>query len=413
MEIVYSRNRQGLPLPELDALGQEITALAQADESGVPPLVDAILRGAATLGASDVHIESRRDDVSVRYRVDGQLIPVTAIPKRLGDCVFARLKLMSKVVTYRKRSPQDGRVADDAGGALRAAFMPTLHGEKVVLRLPGSSAPLQLDELGLPSEDLARLRQVLDRSHGTIFFTGPCSSGKSTSIYASLRYLLANSGLPPNIATLEDPIEQEIEGINQTQVDTAGGLTFLSGLRTLLRQDPNVLVVGEVRDEETAQTVVQAGLSGHLVISTIHSGTSAQVFARLLHMGIEPFLLASAITGVVAQRLVRRLCPACRQPRPLTPVESRIYFSDCDPPPHVFQPSGCPECNQTGYRGRMAVFEIAVPDDALREAVLNRAPTAELHRISVAAGMTPLLRAAAGRLRSGDTSIEEIGRVIA
>ena len=169
---------------------------------------------------------------------------------------------------------------------------------------------------GSPPGDLARLRHVLDRSHGTIFFTGPCSSGKSTSIYAALRYLLASSTLPPNIATLEDPIEQEIEGANQTQIDPAGGLDFLSGLRTLLRQDPNVLVVGEVRDEETAQTVVQAGLSGHMVISTIHSGTAAQVFARLLHMGIEPFLLASAITGVVAQRLVRGCVPrAARRAR--------------------------------------------------------------------------------------------------
>ena len=266
-----------------------------------------------------------------------------------------------------------------------------------------------------PYNLLAGIRSLFDFSYsyprGLILHTGVVGSGKTTLIASELDYL--SEKMNGAVYTLEDPIEQEIEGVNQTQIDTAGGLTFLSGLRTLLRQDPNVLVVGEVRDEETAQTLVQAGLSGNLAISTIHSGTAAQVFARLLHMGIEPFLLASAITGVVAQRLVRRLCRACRRPRPLASVESRIYFEEGRSPSEVFEPAGCPDCDHTGYRGRMAVFEVAVPDEALREAILNRAPTAELHRVCVAAGMTPLLQAAAGHLRSGNTSIQEIGRVIA
>ena len=390
-----------------------IETLGSGSEDSVPQLVDVILDGAAALGASDIHIETVADGVLVRYRVDGHLILAGRIPADRGSNVFARLKLLSRVVTYRKRGPQDGRVAESAGGALRAAFMPTLHGEKAVLRLANVSAPRQVDELGFLAPDLQRLKNVLRTAQGTIFFTGPCSSGKSTSIYAVLRHLLANSPLTPNIASLEDPIEQEIDGVNQTQIDPVGGLTFLSGLRTLLRMDPNVLVVGEVRDEETANTIIQAGLSGHLVITTIHGGSAAQVIARLLHMHIEPFLVASAISAVVAQRLVRKLCEGCKQPREITAAESKLFFGSGESTPdQVYAAQGCLACNGIGYSGRTAVFELAVPDEALREAVLRVAPTAELHAIAERAGMIPLIRSAGEKLRRGETTVEELTRVI-
>lgn len=397
----------------LDPVRASIEALAAKDEESVPKLVDTILESGAAAGASDIHIESRANDVLVRFRMDGQLVPIAAIPRDRASNVFARLKLLSRVVTYKKRSPQDGRLAGQEGsGALRAAFMPTLHGEKAVLRLPISEAPLHLEDLGLPETELARLQKVLRLAQGTILLTGPCSSGKSTSIYALLRHLLASSPIAPNIASLEDPIEQEIEGVNQTQVDLSGGLTFLTGLRTLLRMDPNVIVVGEIRDEETAHTVIQAGLSGHLVISTVHGGSSAQVYARLLHMNMEPFLVASSLNAIVAQRLLRSLCLSCRQPRMLTDVESEFYFKNTNAPEHVWSAVGCAECGGTGYSGRTAVFEIAVPGEEVREAVMRSAPTAELHRLCMAAGMVPLVQAGALKAASGETSMEEIARVI-
>jgi general secretion pathway protein E len=265
----------------------------------------------------------------------------------------------------------------------------------------------------MSAHDLERLKQILLLAQGAIFFTGPSSSGKSTSIYAALRFLLANSSLPPNIATLEDPVEQELDGVNQTQIDPVGGLTFAIGLRTLLRMDPNVIVVGEVRDEETAQTAVQAGLSGHLVISTIHSGTAAQVFARLLHMRIEPFLLSSSVAAVVAQRLVRRLCVACRRERAVSAAEARRCFGEVAPPDRVFSAGGgCPQCNGTGHSGRAALFELAIPDDAMREGLLENASTAQLQKLAVSAGMTPLRHAAAEAVCSGRVSLEEIARAL-
>lgn len=417
MEIAYRADASSCVAAEIDRIAEwrrTIESLAAGNEEHVPALIDAILEGAAELEASDVHIESRADGAAIRLRVDGELLDLARLSKARSENVFARLKLMARVVTYRKRAPQDGRLLPAEGSALRAAFMPTLHGEKAVLRLPNSLAPRELHDIGMGENDLQRLEAALLRSQGTILFTGPCSSGKSTSIYAALRYLLANSSLTPNIVTLEDPIEQEIDGVNQTQIDEVGGLTFISGLRTLLRMDPNVIVVGEVRDEETANTIIQAGLSGHLVISTIHGGSAAQVFARLLHMGIEPFLIASSLSAVVAQRLIRRLCVDCRQERSLSEIERRTLWGDSAiAPKEAFSAAGCPACNGTGYSGRVGVFEVAVTGEQLREAVLVRQPTGSLHEAAIAEGMTPLLQAAAEMAARGLTSMEEIARVIA
>lgn len=400
------------PPTVLALLKQDIEQLGAWDEMVVPELTDRILNAARELRASDIHLEARPDHYLIRYRIDGQLIPVARLSRKRGENVIARLKMLAKVLTYRKRLPQDGRLGNDDGLALRAAFMPTLHGEKAVLRLPTQIAPRRLEELGLSAADFGRLQRALLRSHGVILFTGPCSSGKSTSIYAALRFLLDRSPLIPNIATLEDPIEQEIDGVNQTQIDPAGGLSFLTGLRTLLRMDPDVIVVGEIRDEETAATVLQAGLSGHLVLSTIHSGTTAQVYARLLHMGIEPFLLAGAISAVVAQRLARQLCAECKRPISARGTESLWAGEGLPIPANLYEVGGCPACSETGYRGRRAIFEVSVPDDPLREAIVRKAPTAELRQLVLASGTTSLWKAALQCVAAGYITLAEARRIL-
>lgn len=392
------------------SLQPQLQRLVEQGEIGIPELADAILDGADSVAASDVHIEAHAQSYVVRFRVDGMLLDVISIPKSLGENLIGRLKMMARVLTYRKRVPQDGRV--EAGGiGIRAAFMPTLHGEKAVLRLPVANVPQRLDELGLTDDDRTRLERELIGGHGVIFLTGPSSSGKSTTIYAALRYILEHSPLKPNILTLEDPIEQEVPGVNQTQIDPAGGLTFPAGLRTILRMDPDVIVVGEIRDEETARIAVHAGLSGHRVLTTIHSGSCAQVYARLLHMGIEPFLLATAVSLIMAQRLARRVCPSCAQPRPLDQWETRLLFGEDSSDFTGVSAPGCPDCFGTGARGRLAIFELAVPSAAVRQAVLECAPAPLIAELLEAAGMRPLRVALRNAVVAHQVSIEEAIRL--
>ncbi|MCX7626630.1 MAG: GspE/PulE family protein [Candidatus Sumerlaeaceae bacterium] len=395
-------------LPE--ALKAEFQRLITQGELAIPELADAILESADKLGASDVHIEPGRDAWAVRYRLEGILVPVADIPKALGENLIGRFKMMARVLTYRRRAPQDGRV--DVGGiGVRAAFMPTLHGEKAVLRLPVTDAPLYLKDLGMSECDRINLERILLGGHGVLFLTGPASSGKSTTIYAALRFILDRLAHPPNIATLEDPIEQELPGVNQTQIDPAGGLTFATGLRTILRMDPDVIVVGEIRDEETARIAIHAGLSGHRVLTTIHSGTAAQVYARLLHMGIEPFLLASAVTGICAQRLARRVCPECAHPRLVEAWEARLLLGEELPELIGVSANGCAACRGIGARGRFALFELALPTAEVREAVLQRATASHIAELLVVAGMRPLAHALRDEVLAHHISIEEAIRL--
>jgi general secretion pathway protein E len=396
----------------LDSVAASCIRCIERGEEGVPDLADAILTGAEILNASDIHVEASRDAYLIRYRVDGVLVTVATLPKPLGENLIGRFKLLAQVMTYRKRIPQDGRVDRTEGLAARAAFIPTLHGEKAVLRLSVTHSPRSLEELGMPADDLERFQRALLASQGVIIFTGPCSSGKSTSIYASLRYILDHSPLRPNVVTLENPIEQEVEGANQTQIDPAGGLTFLTGLRTLLRMDPDVIVVGEIRDEETANTAIQAGLSGHRVLTTIHSGTAAQVYARLLHMEIEPFLLAGAVTAVVAQRLARRMCPHCGFVRKLDPWEAQMLFPQGAPEGDFASARGCAMCMNTGVSGRIGLFETGFTSPALREALVARAPTEKLADLLEQEGMCPLRCRVTQALAAGAISIEEAIRVL-
>lgn len=395
-------------LPE--RLKAELERLLGQGELAIPEIADAILEFADLLGASDVHVEPGRDAWSIRYRLEGILVPVIEIPKALGENLIGRLKMMARVLTYRRRAPQDGRV--DVGGiGVRAAFMPTLHGEKAVLRLPVTHAPLYLRDLGMSERDRTNLERILLGGNGVLFLTGPASSGKSTTIYAALRFILDHSAHPPNIATLEDPIEQELPGVNQTQIDPAGGLTFAIGLRTILRMDPDVIVVGEIRDEETARIAVHAGLSGHRVLTTIHSGTAAQVYARLLHLGIEPFLLASAVTGIVAQRLARRVCPECARPRPLEDWEAQLLLGQQSWEINGVSATGCDACRGIGAQGRFALFELGLPSAEVREAVLRRAPASEIAVHLEAAGMRPLHHVLREEVLAHRISIEEAVRL--
>ncbi len=376
-------------------------------EEGIPELAELILAVAGEVGASDVHVEARRDCYSVRYRKDGFLVPLLSIPRALGQNLIARFKMQARVLTYRTRAPQDGRVEGTEGIGIRAAFMPTLHGEKAVLRLPASGAPQYLEQLGMEEQEQSRFQQVLLGGHGVVFFTGPSSSGKSTTIYAALRHILSHALAQPNIVTLEDPIEQEIPGVNQTQIDPVGGLTFLTGLRTILRMDTDVIVVGEIRDDETARIAIHAGLSGHRVLTTIHSGTAAQVYARLLHMGIEPFLLASAVSAVVAQRLARLVCQKCATLRQLSEAEKSLLVGDDAPETQGLTAQGCRDCLYTGVKGRMALFEVGIPNASLREALLSRAPTSEISLHLVRGGMRPLRQAIGQAFLNQKLSIEE------
>jgi len=395
-----------LPQPYADRIAQSV----QRGEVAIPELADLLLEVADKVGASDIHVEPQADHCLVRYRCDGMLLPVVSLPKGLGENLIARFKMMARVLTYRRRAPQDGRV--DAGGiGIRAAFLPVLHGEKAVLRLPVAEAPQQLHELGLADENRLKLEHVLVGGHGVVFLTGPSSSGKSTTIYAALRYILQHASIAPNIMTLEDPIEQELPGVNQTQIDPAGGLTFLAGLRSILRMAPDVIVVGEIRDDETARVAIHAGLSGHRVLTTIHSGTAAQVYSRLLHMGIEPFLLATAVSAIVAQRLARRVCSACAHERPLEPWETKVLFGQDSTQVRGVSAVGCPSCFGTGVRGRLGLFEVALPSPSVREAVLRRAQASELAQLLEAGGMRPLRQALREAVSTHVLSIEEAIRL--
>ncbi|HUT23615.1 MAG TPA: GspE/PulE family protein, partial [Sumerlaeia bacterium] len=375
------------------------------DENRAVRVVDLLLREALRRAASDLHLECKRDVVLAKLRVDGQLHLAARIDRSMRDSLLTRLKVMAELVIYQTMTPQDGRIEIEwEGGQIqcRVAFLPTLHGEKVVVRLPErSQAEMELSDLGMGHEMLERVEQLVRRSQGAIFLTGPSSSGKTTTIYAMLKAIWRLRGEAANIATLEDPIEADLGVVSQTQVRPHQGMTFEQGLRTLLRQDPDVMMIGEVRDATTAQIAVQAALTGHLVISTVHSGRASGVFVRLVNMGVEPFLVASSVMAVIAQRLVRRLCPECRKmatgPSPLLEELDRWW-----------EPQGCAACDNIGYRGRVGVFEMLEVDEAIRELVMARAPESRFHDLLREIGAGDLAQDAAAKVAAGMTSPEEI-----
>jgi type IV pilus assembly protein PilB len=407
-ELLVEIRTDGVPYDDTDQL------LAMADDAPVVRLVNLILVQAVRGGASDIHIEPQEHRVRVRYRTDGTLSQAMTPPRHVHAALVSRIKIMASMNIADRRTPQDGRVdlrVDGREVRLRISTVPTTWGEKVVIRiLVKANAAVEIGKLGMRPADAQRFEQLVARPHGIILFTGPTGSGKTTSLYAVLNRL--NRG-EVNVVTVEDPVEYQLPGINQVQVNPKAGLTFANGLRSFLRQDPDVIMVGEIRDEETARIATHAALTGHLVLSTLHTNDAPGAIARLLDMGLESFLVASSLIGVVAQRLVRVLCDRCREP--YTPSEDllvRLGLTGMFDPPTFYRPRGCPFCGGKGYRGRIGLFEIMLTDRKLRDLIARNAPSSRLRQEAIAAGMRTLQEDGLAKIVNGVTSLEELRRVV-
>ena len=386
-----------------------------ASEAPVIRMVNLLISRAVEMRASDIHIEPFERKLKVRYRIDGVLREVDAPPSRLRAAVISRVKLMAKLNIAETRLPQDGRIRLVIRGKeidLRVSTVPSMHGESVVLRvLDKGSVALDFPLLGFEKQVLKSYLDLLDRPHGILLVTGPTGSGKTTTLYTSL--LRLNTG-ERKILTVEDPIEYQLEGINQVQVKPQIGLGFANVLRSFLRQDPDVIMIGEIRDLETAEIAVQAALTGHKVLSTLHANDAATTITRLLDMGVDDYLLTSTVNGVVAQRLVRTLCGDCREPRPVLPEMAeqlqlgRVTSSD---PITLYHATGCERCNGTGYMGRTGLLELLVLSDPIRRLILQRAEAHEIKRAAVEAGMRTMYQDGVYKVLAGTTTLEEVLRV--
>ncbi|WP_440444109.1 GspE/PulE family protein [Phascolarctobacterium sp.] len=365
-----------------------------------------LVEQAVVAGASDLHLEPMRDAVRVRIRVDGLLRELVRLPLAAHSTLVTQLKVAANMDIAEKRVPQDGRIALELDGRnidLRLSTLPTTLGEKIAIRLLAQQELLQLEELGFTQENLVCYRRLFTQPNGLILLTGPTGSGKTSTLYATLAELDAATR---NIITLEDPVEYSLPGINQVAVNRRSGMTFAKGLRAIVRQDPDVIMLGEIRDEETAGIAVQAALTGHLVLSTLHTNSAAGAVYRLLDMGIAPYLLAAALRGVVAQRLVRRLCPDCRRQRTATAAEHGFLGAAT-----VWEQQGCEQCQAAGYRGRVAVQEVLPLTARLQQLVLRRALVEELEQAARAEGLHSLAEDAAAKALDGLTTVQELWRV--
>ncbi len=396
---------QHLPEPE--------DLLESADEAPIIRLINALLAEAVKEDASDIHIESYENRLVVRFRVDGVLREVLEPQRAIAPLLISRIKVMAKLDISEKRLPQDGRISLRVGGRavdVRVSTLPSSHGERIVLRLLDKQAGrLDLKHLGMKSGELDAINGLIQKPHGIILVTGPTGSGKTTTLYAILTQLNERSR---NILTVEDPIEYHLDGIGQTQVNSKIDMSFARGLRAILRQDPDVVMVGEIRDVETAEIAVQASLTGHLVLSTLHTNTAIGAITRLRDMGVEPFLLASSMIGAVAQRLVRRLCPDCKNPQTADRAELNLLGLDPDTtsPPTLYHPVGCPACNHQGYRGRAGIFEVVGLNAELLTLIHEGAGEYKLEK--AARGFAPSIRQSArDKVLAGETTIQEMIRV--
>jgi type IV pilus assembly protein PilB len=377
-------------------------------------LVASMIKAAAERRASDIHIEPHSDDTAIRFRVDGMLREYQRIPKVLQNSVASRIKILSDMDIAERRAPQDGRFLVKIGGRridLRVSTLPTQYGEKVVMRLLEGDAPLQdLARLGFPQWIEERLRPMLRLPQGMILVTGPTGSGKSTTLYSSLLLIRRPS---INIITVEDPVEYAVAGLNQVQVNTKAGLTFASCLRSILRQDPNVIMIGEIRDKETAEIALKAAQTGHLVLSTLHTNDSVSAVTRLLDLGVPGFQIATSLTAIIAQRLIRRLC-VCSKSVPTTPeYASQLVLAGIpDPPPFHNAPNGCEICDLTGFKGRIGIYEMLAVDESIRAAIREGGNSDEIRTLSRQSGMKLMQEYALEHVREGLTTLEEAQRVV-
>ncbi len=402
-------DRKGSPGASID-----LEAVLEASEDNkVIKLLNLVLLQAIKDRASDIHFEPFEDEFKMRYRIDGVLYEMVPPPKYLGPAIVSRVKVMSNLDIAERRLPQDGRVELQVGGNpvdLRVSVLPTMHGESVVMRvLDRSNVKLNLDRVGLRADDLETVRGIITRPNGIVIVTGPTGSGKTTTLYAALQEL---NDVDRKILTAEDPVEYDIDGLCQVQINPDAGLTFAKALRSFLRQDPDVILVGEIRDLETAQIAVQASLTGHLVFSTLHTNDAPSSIVRLVDLGLEPFLLTATIEAIVAQRLVRTICPKCKEQ--YTPTEEQLMelnlTHDDVQGRTFFRGHGCESCHGSGYKGRMALFEIMGMDDGMRDLVMNQASSAVLREEAKRRGMRTLRDSGLLALYEGQTTIDEVVR---
>jgi type IV pilus assembly protein PilB len=393
------------------------TSEAHEDDAPIVRFVNLLISQGIQDKASDIHIEPGEHDLGVRYRIDGVLHEMQAAPKAIQNGVISRLKIMSDIDIAERRKPQDGRMSVSHGGRkidLRVATLPTVYGEKVVMRiLDNNSSSMDLSNLNLLERNFKTFETSYKKPYGMILVTGPTGSGKSTTLYTTL-HAVARPEI--NVITVEDPVEYRMKGINQVQVNPKAGLTFASALRSILRSDPDVVLLGEIRDHETAQIAIEASLTGHLVLSTLHTNDAPSAITRLTEMDIEPFLVGSALDCVVAQRLARRLCDRCKTPYSHDPraLEAlRIGYDSSQPVPTLFQPVGCSQCSNTGYHGRIALHEVMAVSEEIERLAVARASSAEIGRLARQQGMLTLREDGWAKAQLGYTSVEEILRVVA
>lgn len=386
-----------------------------SEDAPIVKLVNLIITRAVNDRASDIHIEPQEKDMRVRYRIDGVLHEVMRSPRQIQPAVLSRFKIMASMDIAETRKPQDGHCGLSINGHavdFRVATLPTVYGERIVLRiLQKESIMLRLDDLGFLPDSLERFTTAYEKPYGAILVTGPTGSGKSTTLYATLNVLNTQA---KNIVTIEDPVEYRLPGINQVQINARAGLTFGKGLRSILRTSPDIVMVGEIRDQETAQIAIEAALTGHLVLSTLHTNDAPGAISRLTEMGIEPFLISSAVDCVQAQRLARKLCSECKES--YTPSKQALvdagFELDGDEVPTLYRAKGCPKCNGTGYKGRMGIYEVMLASESIERLTVERAPAERIKAAAVEGGMLTLRQDGLEKVKQGITSIEEVMRVV-
>jgi len=384
-------------------------AEAQSEDAPVVKLVNSLITDAVNKGASDIHIEPFEKKLRVRYRIDGVLHEMMSPPYKMKGAITSRLKIMAELDIAEKRIPQDGRIKIRIGNKkidLRVSTLPTIFGEKIVMRiLDKSNLQIDLTKLGFQPEALEKFLNAIESPYGMVLVTGPTGSGKTTTLYSALNRI----NLPDrNIMTAEDPVEYNLDGINQVNVHEEIGLTFASALKAFLRQDPNIVMVGEIRDLETASIAVKAALTGHLVLSTLHTNDAPSTINRMIDMGIEPFLVASSVNLILAQRLVRKLCPKCKKKEMIHPEAMRELGIESEEPFEIYEPVGCPACNDTGYAGRVGLYEVMPISESIREMILDRASSSEIRDQAIKEGMITLRKDGILKIKEGITSLEEV-----